>query len=141
MQNTQITLDHINRIHYVKSREIFAKQIVSLLEQGRQIISLDESSFNTNQNLMQGWVNKQRSPIKATLRRFRSITIISAIEFTGEHHYCFVLGNNNRITFLRYLELFVQRMDAIDLQWRMKKTIILDNANIHSASEVSAFIK
>jgi hypothetical protein len=42
----------------VKSRELFAKQIVGLLEERRKIISLDESKFNKNKNIMQGWLNK-----------------------------------------------------------------------------------
>ena len=50
--------EYVNREHNIKSREIFAKQIIYAIEQGKEILSLDESAFTNNKNGIKGWVKK-----------------------------------------------------------------------------------
>lgn len=70
---------------------------------------------------------------KVDAENFKNITLISAVEFSGEHFYSFVVGNNNRYTFTRYLEQLVDNLENINKNWRNNKVIILDNVSVHSA--------
>ena len=140
-KNLKFHQTDINRPHNVKFREIFAKQLITLLVEGKQIISLDDSSFNSNQCLMQGWVKRGCAAIKSTLSKFKNISLISEKEFSGEHYYSFDVGNNNRYTFIRYLEQLVERLDRVQKHWRNKKVIVLDNACVHSFHEVKNVIE
>jgi hypothetical protein len=90
---------------------LFARQIIAALEQGKELLSLDESSFSTNQISKKGWVKNYSSSIKSNLAKFTSISLISTINIKGDHYYVFVLGNNNEKTFLKYLELLVWKLN------------------------------
>ena len=90
--------------------------------------------------MMKGWVKKQGLGIKATLQRFRCISLISAISFKGDHNYAFVLGNNNKYTFITFLEQLVDLYDKNDKEWREKKIIMMDNATVHQSKEVKSYI-
>jgi hypothetical protein len=77
----------------------------------KDIISIDESAFNCNRITTKGWVKKQKMAMRPTLRRFKCITLISAISFTGENDYAFVIGNNNSRSFINFLEKLVNKYD------------------------------
>lgn len=57
---------YIYRPHYIKSRKIFAKKIIYAIDQGREIINLDESSFNSKIYMKQGWEKNNSRIIKQT---------------------------------------------------------------------------
>jgi hypothetical protein len=57
--------------------------MISVIEEGKEIVSLDESSFNSNISVKQGWIINKSSRIKTYLKKFNSITLIGAIQFNG----------------------------------------------------------
>lgn len=48
----------VNRDHNIQAREKFAKRLIFFMEQGKEIISIDESAFTNNQSTIIGWVQK-----------------------------------------------------------------------------------
>lgn len=58
--------------------------MILALEKGLDVISLDESAFTNNQCNTKGWVKKQSLAIKSSLRKFKCISLISAVFFKGK---------------------------------------------------------
>lgn len=55
--------------------------MILALEKGLDLICLDEKAFTNNQCTNKSWVKKQSQAIKPTLRRFKRISLISAVSF------------------------------------------------------------
>jgi hypothetical protein len=55
--------------------------MILALEKGLHVISLDKKAFINNKCTTKGWVKKQLLAIKPTLRRFKRISLISAVSF------------------------------------------------------------
>ena len=103
-----------------------------MMEAEREIIYVDESSFNLWQYPNRCWLSRDMT-VTLSERRGQSMTVIGAIsKDRGLVHYAVIVGSNNADTFAKFLyELRAKCSER-------KTVVVLDNLTVHKASKVSA---
>ena len=101
-----------------------------MIEGGREIVYVDESTFNLWQYPNRSWL-REGMTVSLSEKRGKSMTVIGAIsKDRGLVHYEIVVGSNNADTFSKFLT---------DLRWKCrarKSVVVLDNLTVHKASKV-----
>ena len=84
--------------------------MISLLETGKTIFSIDESSFNVDTMTRYSWVQKSGSKVKIK-NQTANVTLISAINQHGEHYWAILRSNNDSSTFVAFLDMLALRLE------------------------------
>ena len=60
-----------------------------MLHRGKKVINIDESAFNSTSTKIFGWFKPgSYFRVKPHMRRFKTVTVISAVESDGRHWWC-----------------------------------------------------
>ena len=94
---------YINTEKNLMSRKLYAKQLITLLEQGKQLVQIDETSFNDTSSNKRSWIRKG-STQTMKMRRFLNITAIVAISNQEDLYYSILKGPNTQWTYQTFLE-------------------------------------
>ncbi len=126
--------DHKNLL----KRQIAAKEYISLLKSGREIINMDESIIRFTDQRTRGWLIKGKRVFTSNALRLPQISIIGAISSMAKTFFAMNQGKNNSLTFSFFILNLIQELDSLDRDWRKTTTIMLDNASIHRAKATKA---
>ena len=113
-------------------QQVFSRKLGTVMvEDEREIIYIDESTFNLWQYPTRAWLAKGMG-ITLAETRGKSITIIGAIsEDRGLVHYDLIVGSNNAETFSKFLLALKSKCPA-------PAVVVLDNLAVHKAKDVVA---
>ena len=98
------------------------------------IISIDESSFDTHINSHYGW-SKKGSRINAIKRKQRiRYSVISAISMNKVINVTIIKGSVNSIVFIEFIKNVINKIQK-------NKVLFMDNARIHHSKLFTEYIK
>ena len=95
-----------------------------MLQAGKRIISIDESSVTETNNLNYTWVKKGENQRHCYKQAFSNITVIGAITMSGSIYYSLVKGSNTAVTYAIFLEELSDRLDQDEPGWRRTSIMI-----------------
>ena len=78
--------------------------------------------------------------IRAVLRKWPNITLISAIAQTGEHWFAILRGTNTSSTFVDFLKMLMAQLEVSEPDWRSKYLFVFDNAAMHTSRVTMSFL-
>lgn len=107
--------------------------MVRHIEEGKKIISIDESGFQQTKYGDYAWTRKGVQTRRNYYEPNKNVTLICALSITGKLYYCLLKGSNNQWTFSRYLEMLETQLTKETPEWRRDTILLLDNATIHDA--------
>ena len=99
---------YVNATINISLRKIFAIKLIEAMQQGRNIISFDESSFTFMNNTKYFWAEKGKPCRKVFPEKISNITLMLAVTAEGHKFYAFLKGTNNQASFLQYLSMLVE---------------------------------
>lgn len=120
----------------VGKRREFARDLIRLIESGKEIWNLDESAFTTSNSWRKGWVVRGKRAGSQRLKAFSNITLTSVITFQGEHFYTLLKGTNNQWVFSAFLRQMVKQLDLTKPKWRENSVLLMDNGPLHKTDLV-----
>ena len=112
-----------------------------MLQAGKRIISIDESSVTETNNKNYTWVKKGENQRHCYKQGFSNITVIGAITMSGSIYYSLVKGSNTAVTYAIFLEELSDRLDQDEPGWRRTSIMIQDNAALHQGPAVLKAIR
>jgi hypothetical protein len=115
--------------------------MVSAMEKNLNILNIDETGFNSSNNKNYSWREKGRHSRPCFQEHFENITLMSGIDFYGNHYYSIIKGSNHQWVFLRFLAMLSQHLDKKDPNWKVTTVILIDNAPPHCTQAILEFIR
>ena len=73
---------YVNRQKNILSREVFAKRVITLMENRKILVFIDETGFNSTHIARKAWVEKNVEK-KVVEKKFLNITAITAVTEEG----------------------------------------------------------
>ena len=125
----------------LKNRSEYAKTMITLLEQGKKFVSIDECGFNCSIDSKKSWLKKGPQRRKSILRRFANLTMLNAVTEEGDFYYCFIVGSHNQQTYARFLRLLTLALQKKDKDFRSKYILLQDNLSAHQTTSIQKVIR
>ena len=119
-----------NKLEITKKKKDLAKKIKTIKKEN--IISIDESSFDTHINAHYGWNIKGASIEVQKVKQRKRFSIISAISIKKIIHTTIVKDSINAEIFTEFIKEVVSRINS-------KKVLFMDNARIHHSKIFTAY--
>lgn len=132
---------YVNTVVNKLKRQMFAQELIRVLEKGKIVWNLDESSFHKSSPWSKGWVQKGTKARTMRTRVFQNITLTSVVMPDGSHYYTLLKGSNNEWTFAKFIRLFVGHMDQMSPRWRESTILLMDNVGLHKTPYVMETIR
>jgi len=119
-----------NKLDITKKKKDLAKKIKTIKKEN--IISIDESSFDTHINAHYGWNIKGSSIEVQKVKQRKRFSIISAISIKKIIHTTIVKGSINAEIYTDFIKEVVNRINS-------KNVLFMDNARIHHSKIFTAY--
>jgi transposase len=116
---------------------IFIKTFIRALSLGLNIIFIDESNFQLQNNHLRVWRKKDELPLFNCVQRGRR-NIIMAISQQDLLLYTIDKGTNDNIKFLDFMKDLIKVLEERDIN---NPLIIMDNCSIHLTKDLIDFYK
>jgi len=115
----------------IENRFRAAKAIISSLESGEILISIDESGFTRNLFSEFSWFEIGKRPYRSGVRTSKTYNLIMAIMNNKILAYSFRLGSHNSLSIVQFLTAVSKHILKQSLELSSKVSYILDNASFH----------
>lgn len=122
---------------FKQEQMLFLKKIHSvLIEENKDIIFIDESTFVNNHKKLHGWKSTKEKNIFGKQRDRVSTNLLLAASNSKVIHYKFLDGSNTSDTFY----LFIKEVNNITKNC-YSKVYLMDNCKIHQTEQVLKYFK
>ena len=121
-------------------RQKFAQVLISVLESSKQLVSIDESSFDRLNYKRYCWQLNSESNHFPMTTTFKRTSLTAAIRSDGSCYHFLQQGSNNSCTTVYFLGKLFEIFDKEDSEWKTKTVLFLDNAPIHKSSFVRKWL-
>lgn len=129
----------------IEAFKIFIMRHYFMLKENYQFVYLDESNFNSKARTKRRWVNKRTQKCFYDFGRLKSINLILAISKFKVINYLITNKRNTANTIQKFIEEMIIALhndkDTRKSYLDGKICLALDNAAIHKAKDLIAYIK
>ena len=152
---TKVLKEHLDmRFHKVKRvpfkgnserslvvRQQCAKKILELLEQGFNIINVDESWINELDFQRRKWHDRTESNSLPKKTVFPRLSLLAAIDTTGRVFMALTTINTTSEVVCLFVRKLVDALEQEDPNFREKTVLQFDGATYHRSQEVRNFLR
>ena len=122
-------------------RQQYALTLLSLLEQGKRIIQVDETWLNESNFTRLTWNRKGAVSSVPTKAISPSLSMIAALDTDGLVYFCLSHATTDQDTFMLFLRHLVAKLDQDSPGWEANSYIAMDNAAWHSGQDIRSYMR
>jgi hypothetical protein len=132
---------HGNSVKNLVLRQQFAINLTRLLQDGKVILNMDESWLGMSDFRRRKWQAPNTTNSVAQLQTADRISVIMALDTTGEVYLSLLQSNSNGNVMDIYFRQLVLQLDRARPRWRENTVILMDNARYHWSKTTTKTLK
>ena len=122
-------------------RQQYSITMLSLLNEGKRLVNIDESWINETNFTRKIWCPADAAATITQRAVTPRLTLIAALDTEGRLYFSLTHANTDSDVLLVFLKHLMRQLDNEDAEWASKTVFLLDGARYHTSEEMREYLK